>query len=217
MKRRTLAILAVAVLLPASLYAEEVCYSLFEEGYSFTDSIEVDGEFSALGFLTPDQPENPPLELDFDSYEVTWVVMGMRITSKEGTAFSRRYEIVGGSVDMLQDESFDFQYGSSPEQGLETAENGVSILSGQVLEGTLIHSEVMGIGTFLGNCLFTDGSRRADLGPLADLEWTLQFTINSSDALDLPDGYHSRWVGKIFARDDTAVEGSSWSVLKALY
>ncbi len=204
------------VLLPLSHATGECVYNLLGQGWGFNDGEAVGNAWGVVGLLAEVQPENPPIEFDYDTYEVSFAVLDMVIDSVTGDDV-KVFELGSGTVGIYEDTGFDFDPGTDPSMGIDTATNGNLALGGEVLHATLIINYIYEIGTLLGEIDWTSGSYLADVEALGDLNWSMNFGLSFGDEVPVPDGYHSLWVGKFLSACVTSTQESTWGEIKGIY
>jgi len=204
------------VLLPLASPAQDCVFNLLEQGWGFNDGEGIGDHWGVVGLLEPIQPENPPIDFDFDSTEVSFSILDMQIDSVTGTGVVV-FELGGGSVGIYEDSSFNFTAGGGPADGIATATDGSLALGGDVLHATLIINTTTETGTVLGELDWNAGSDLAEVEALGDLLWFFNFGLSFSPEIPVPPGYHSLWVGRFYSMCTTAAETSSWTKLKSLY
>ena len=208
------------VLLPLTQATGECIYNLLEQGWGFNDGEEVGNHWGVVGLLEPYQPENPPIVFDFDTYEISFAILGMEIEDVFGTDV-QVFELGGGTIEIYEDTSFDYDPGDSPATGIATSTNGTLALGGTIDHATLIINNLMEIGTILAEFTWDDGSYLAEVEALGEgfgLLWAFNFGLSFSPEVPVPPGYHSLWAGQIFSDcPPTDTMENSWSNLKSLY
>jgi hypothetical protein len=208
-------LITIATALPALAQPGEGDYTFVKKGYCFFDG----DMFGAVGELEPIQPFNPPIDYDFAAYEVTWAILDLQIVAEIPLGPDvTRYEFGPGFIGLYEDASFDLDYGNSPADGIASATNGTPSLVGEFLGGSYMFDVGTELGTFLGDCVFNDGSRYdelLDLG-LGYLPWYI-FNGSSADPMaEVPPGYQAKFAGRIY-NGVVPTESSSWSDVKSLY
>jgi hypothetical protein len=213
------AIIGVALLLlmavPAS--ADDIVYNFLQQGYGFIEGNTPGDQAGVVGLFEPLQPENPPFDFDYAGTEVTWVITGMTLANYSEVSVYQTYQFTGGDIGVFEDASFDLDYGNSPAEGIASGSNGTAALTGTMSSATILFNTMTLVGTFNGYCTFTGGSRLAELGDLAMLEWQVFDGMSANPEVQVPPGYHSRWAGRIFTAETVATESSSISQIRALY
>jgi hypothetical protein len=202
------------LLATSTAFAEEE-YNFLKQGYSFFNLDADTG--GACGLLEPNQTQNPPIDFDYINYEVTWAYEGMTITSYEEIGILRVWSLAGGTIGIYEDDSFDLDYGDDPAIGIATATNGTPALTGEISTAAFTFNVDAETGTFSGLFTWTGGSRLAELGDLANNEWSIFHGASSDEAVNVPSGYHSRFAGRVYTMGETATETSSWSQVRSLY
>jgi hypothetical protein len=208
------------LLMAASFAMAEEEYNLLKQGYSFFDTY-IGGSGGAVGKLEPLQTQNPPIDFDYDNYEVTWAYLDLEITDYAVVGDLRSWTFSGGTIGIYEDPSFDLDYGGSPATGIATATNGTPALIGVISSASFNFNAnpMFQIGTFSGLCTFTGGSRFAELEALNidDSEWSIFHSASSKPPVSVPAGYHSRFAGRIYVMGPVATQDSNWSQIRALY
>lgn len=215
MRTTFIGFMLLLLLATSSAFAEEE-YNFLKQGYSFFDTFP-DGYGGACGYLEPLQTQNPPFDFDFINFEVTWAYEVMLVTSYEVIGDLRVWTLSGGTIGIYEDDSFDLDYGDDPATGIATATNGTPALTGEITTAAFTFNAAMEIGTFSGMFMWTGGSRLAELGDLANNEWSIFHGASSDESVNVPLGYHSRFAGRIYTMGETATETSSWSQVRSLY
>ena len=212
---RTMILSLMLLLLMASspAFAEEE-YNLLKQGYSFFD-LQTGGSGGAVGLMEPLQTQNPPIDIEYDpaTYEVSWAYLDMEVVEYQEIGLLQVWSLVGGSIGIFEHAGPDLDYGD----GINTATNGTAILVGEISTGAFTFNTFSEIGTFSGMFMWTGGTRIAELGDLAFQEWNIFHGASSDESVNVPDGYHSRFAGRIYVMGPTATEESSWSQVRALY
>jgi hypothetical protein len=204
------------LLLATSAAIADEEYNFLKQGYSFFDT-NVGGTGGAVGLLEPLQTQNPPFDFDFDNFEVTYAYLDMEITDYEEIGSLRVWSLVGGTIAIYEDASFDLDYGVAPATGIATATNGTAALVGDISTAAFTFNTLYETGTFSGLFTWTGGTRLAELGDLANVEWNIFHGASSDAQVNVPPGYHSRFAGRIYVMGPTATDESSWSQIRALY
>jgi hypothetical protein len=204
-------LLVVTLAVPAA--ADEVV-NFLKQGYGF---FVADTSLGAVGLLEPLQTQNPPFDFDFVNFQVTWAIQDLLIDNYSEFGSLQIWDLVGGTIGIYEDGSFDLDYGVDPATGLATATNGVVALSGTFYSAGYLFNTISETGTFSGTFIFTGGSRFAELGPLGQFDWEIFDGTSANVAVNVPPGYHSRFAGRVFTNLIVPVEGSTMSALKALY
>jgi hypothetical protein len=199
------------LLMAASAAFAEEEYNFLKQGYSFFDTV-VGGSGGAIGLLEPLQTQNPPFDFDFVTYEVSYAYLDLEIVFYQEIGVLQQWSLAGGSIGIYEDPSFDLDYGD-----MNTATNGTLALGGDISEATFLFNNFTGTGSFSGLCTFTGGSRFGELGDLALNDWSIFHGASNDEQVNVPDGYHSRFAGRIFTMGGTPVESTSWSGIRALY
>ncbi len=206
-------LVGLILLLMVAVPALAEVYNFTKEGYSFHDDVTM----GAVGLLEPLQTQNPPFEFDFDTYEVSWALLDMTIVDYYEVMTIQVWEMTGGTIGIYEDPGFDLDYGVDPATGIATATNGTPALTGTVTDAAMMFDTNTQTGTFTGNMLFSGGSRYADLGVLGDVDWHLFDGASANDQVNVPPGYHTRFVGRMFTDDIVATEETSFSKIRSLY
>jgi hypothetical protein len=204
------------VLLPLVSLADDCVFNLMAQGWGFNDGEAVGDNWGVVGLLEPIQPENPPIDFDFDANEVSFAILDMQIDNVSGSDVVI-YELGGGSIGIYEDTAFNFAPGSEPFEGVATATDGVLALGGQVLHATLILNNTMETGTILGEFAWDSGIYEEEVDALGPLLWFFTFGVSFSNEVPVPPGYHSLWAGRLYSMCPTASEPSTWTKLKSLY
>lgn len=215
MRTTFIGFMLLLLLATSSVFAEEE-YNFLKQGYSFFDTVP-DGYGGACGLLEPNQTQNPPIDFDYVNYEVSWVYEDMLITSYEEIGILRVWTLSGGTIGIYEDDSPDLDYGDDPVTGIATASDGTPALTGVISTAAFTFNVMSETGTFSGFFEWTGGSRLAEIGNLAESVWSIFHPASSDDAVNVPDGYHSRFPGRIYAEGETATASSSWSQVRSLY
>ncbi len=204
------------VLLPLAATAQDCVYNLMQQGWGFNDGVEVGNHWGVVGLLEPIQPENPPVDFNFDAYEVSFAILDMQIDDVSGgdVVF---FELGAGSIGIYEDTAFNFDPGSDPFDGIATATDGSLALGGEVLHATLIINNPMETGTILAEMDWNSGSYLAEVDALGELIWAFTFGLSFAPEVPVPPGYHSLWVGRFFSTCATAADSTTCSDLKNIY
>jgi len=212
------AIIGVALLLLMAVPASaDTIYNFLKQGYGYLEGNTPGDMAGGVGLFEPIQPENPPFAFDYVGYEVTWVITDMVLASYSQVSIFENYQFAGGNIGVYEDADFDLDYGGSPATGIATGSDGTAALTGSISSAIILFNTLTDTGTINGYCTFTGGSRLAELGDLAMLEWQIFDGISANAGVDVPPGYHTRWAGRIFTTDTVATESSSLSRIRALY
>lgn len=212
------AIIGVALLLLMAVPASaDTIYNFLKQGYGYLEGNTPGDMAGGVGLFEPLQPENPPFAFDYVGFEVTWVITDMVLTSYSQVSIFENYQFAGGSIGVYEDADFDLDYGASPATGIATGSDGTAALTGSVSSAVILFNTLTDTGTINGYCTFTGGSRLAELGDLAMLEWQIFDGLSANASVDVPVGYHARWAGRIFTTETVATESSSLSQIRALY
>ncbi len=212
MKRLFIAfLLSVLLVVPAA--ADEV-FNFQKQGYGFViDATSI----GAVGLLEPLQTQNPPFDFDFANFQITWALQDMVITDYNEFGSLQIWDMAGGVIGVYEDSNFDLDYGLAPATGLATGTNGTAALTGFIYSAGYIFNSFTETGTFSGRCFFDGGTRLAELGPLAQFDWEIFDGTSAQIAVNVPQGYHTRFAGRIFTNFIVPVESSTMSQLKSLY
>lgn len=211
---RKAVIITVLLLLVAAVPVLAESYNILKEGYSFFEGTTC----GAIGRLEPLQTQNPPVDWDFDSYEVTWAVLDATVVAETPMGPFTQYEIEGGTVGIYEDPLMDLDYGDYPADGIPTATNGTLALSGYMVSAIFLFNDTTETGTFDGTMYFTGGSRYGELEALGiDLiEWLIFDGASADEAVGVPPGYHSRFAGRFYTLT-TPTENTTWTKVRSLY
>ncbi|MBN2171997.1 MAG: hypothetical protein JW819_11830 [Candidatus Krumholzibacteriota bacterium] len=206
--------ITVLLLLVAAVPALADSYNILKEGFSFFEGSTV----GAIGRLEPLQTQNPPINWDFDSYEVTWALLDMTVVAETPMGPFIQYELEGGTVALYEDPLMDLDYGDYPADGIPTATNGTVALSGDVVSAILLFSTMTETGNFDGTMFFTGGSRYPELEALGIglFEWLIFDGVSADEAVGVPPGYHSRFAGRFYTLT-TPVDDTTWTKVRSLY
>jgi hypothetical protein len=212
-----LSLMLLLLMATSPAFAEEE-YNLLKQGYSFFDLFQ-GGSGGAVGRLEPLQTQNPPIDFEYDpaTYEVTWAYQDMEVVSYNEIGLLRVWSLAGGTIGIYEDASPDLDYGNDPATGIATATNGTAALLGDVSTAAFTFNTISETGTFSGMFTWSGGTRLAELGDLAFQEWNIFHGASSDESVNVPDGYHSRFAGRIYVMGPTAIEDGSWSQIRALY
>jgi hypothetical protein len=204
------------LLMAASSALAEDEYNFLKQGYSFFD-LQAGGTGGAVGLLEPLQTQNPPIDFDYDNFEVSWAYLDMEVVNYDEIGLLQVWSLVGGTVGIYEDATPDLDYGNDPATGIATATDGTAALTGVISTAAFTFNTSSMTGTFSGLATWTGGTRLAELGDLANFEWNIFHGASSDEATNVPDGYHSRFAGRIYVMGPTAIGDSSWSQVRALY
>lgn len=212
------AIIGVALLLLMAVPASaDTIYNFLKQGYGYLEGNTPGDLAGGVGLFEPLQPENPPIVFDYTNFEVTWVITDMVVTNYSQVSVFQTYQLAGGNIGIYEDADFDLDYGASPATGIATGSDGTAALTGTLSTAVILYNTMTDTGTFNGYCTFTGGSRLAELGDLAMLEWQIFDGLSANASVQVPPGYHTRWAGRIFATESVATEPSSLSRIRSLY
>jgi hypothetical protein len=212
-----LSLMLLLLMANSPAFAEEE-FNLLKQGYSFFDLFP-GGSGGAVGLLEPLQTQNPPIDFEYDpaSFEVTWAYLDMEVISYEEIGVLQVWSLAGGTIGIYEDDTPDLDYGNDPATGIATATDGTAALLGDISTAAFTFSTLSGIGTFSGLFIWTGGTRLAELGDLAFQDWNIFHAASTDESVNVPDGYHSRFAGRVYVMGPTATEASSWSQVRALY
>jgi hypothetical protein len=214
MKKRIFLAFLLSVLLVVPAAACDDVFNFLKQGYGF---IIDDTSIGAVGLLEPLQTQNPPFDFDFDNFEVSWALQDMVIDDFTQLGPLQIWDLLGGTIGIYEDASFDLDYGADPATGLATATNGDPALTGVVHSATYIYNMISATGSFSGTFAFTAGSRFAELGQLTVFDWDVFNGTSAEAAVSVPTGYHTRFAGRIFVCLIGPVEETTMGQIKALY
>jgi len=206
--------ITVLLLLVAAVPVMAESYDILKEGYSYFEG----STFGAIGRLEPLQTQNPPVDWDFDSYEVTWALLDVTVVSETPMGPFVQYELEGGTMTLYEDPLMDLAYGDYPADGIPTATNGTVALAGDVVSAIFVFSTMTETGNFDGTMHWTGGTRYPELEVLgvALFEWMIFDGASSDVAVEVPPGYHSRFAGRIYTLT-TPVDDTTWTKVRSLY
>jgi len=128
-----------------------------------------------------------PIPLDFDNYEYTLVVTGLRLDADNGTAGQ---DYSGGTIVLYEDNGTPADY-TNPA----TFVDGTPLLSGD-LYGFLRRMFTSTLGSGNGIVDWTGGTRLGELAPADQTGWTFLVTISTRSTVTEP-GYDENWDGKV--------------------
>lgn len=216
--RKILTTSILLLLLSISLtLADGIVYNLFKEGWGFNSGEEVGDTWGAIGLLKPVQPENPPIDFDYDNFEFTWALQDAVITGVEDYGVAMVIYLQGGSLGIYKDASFNFGPGSDPFDGIISATDGELVLGGGMYNAVIALTFSTETGSILGDIYFDSGSRLAEIEALNVSAWHIFNGMTWSPEVSVPDGYHSRFAGRIYSEESVATFETDWSRIKSLF
>ena len=183
------------------------------------------GALFGLGFVPVIEP---PLIVDLENYQYTWVIEDVVLDSSYTDADIVYCFYSGGTFKVYEDRVApwnavysDDECGTPDWLGTITDpwtfEDGILFLQGDFehLETTSYTSYQF--GDFEGTMDLTGGSGLGDIPELLRNGWTFGGATDQPWAC-IPEGYDQRWDGQLFlVQDPTSMEAISWSGVKALY
>ncbi|MCP4548308.1 MAG: hypothetical protein GY835_17745 [bacterium] len=212
MRKAMIGMLLVLLVTSVSAIAQEE-YTFNKGGYSYF----IGNTMGAVGLLEILQPENPPIIFDYDTYQVTWAIEDMNISTFNENGPIQAWLLEGGSIGIYFEAEEDFEYGTDPATGLATGTDGNAALLGTVIDASFLFNTISNTGTFLANILWTGGDNINDVPELTEVFWAVFDGASASASVNVPENYHSRFAGRIYNTDTVPTEASTISKIKALY
>jgi hypothetical protein len=204
------------LLLATSFATAEEEFNFLKQGYGWVLPDTVGGYGGAVGLLEDEQTQNPPIDFDFDNYEISWAYLDMEITEiTEGLV--KIWEMTGGTIAIYEDDTPDLDYGVHPNDGIATATDGIAALTGEIEWATFRYIVGDSTGIFTGQFRFTGGARIAELGNLVNYDWDIFHGTSAKAQVNVPPSYHSRFAGRVYVMGEVATKESSWSQIRSLY
>ncbi len=147
-----------------------------------------------------------PLPLDFANYQYTIVVTGLMLDESSSTSF-----FSNGSIAIYEDAATTADWNNTA-----SFSDGTAILTGSLnpFAHTLFTTT---LGSGQGTVDWTGGTRLNELAAMDQTGWPFLTGISRSSTQVLP-GFTEKWDGKVEPTEEVvAVEGRTWSGVKALY
>jgi len=224
MKRFMCASIGILVLAGTLAVAAPVCGQgdvMHHWGFTHHDG----GMLFGLGFVPWIAP---PLIVDLDNYQYTWVMEGLVLDDSYVEGGIEYYFYSGGTLKIYEDtvQPWNAVYSDANCQAPDwvgyisdasTFQDGEMILMGEFLSLTRTFYTDYGFGDYDGELDLVGGTQLSEIPVEYQNGWTFGGTTDQPWAC-VPEDYEHRWDGQLFLTyDPTTTEASTWSGIKSFY
>ncbi|MCK4548108.1 MAG: hypothetical protein KAW17_11785 [Candidatus Eisenbacteria sp.] len=213
--------IASAVCLVPSVWAQQSQFSMDYWGFTHEES----GVLSGLGFIPLIEP---PLVVDLENYQYTWVIEDAVLDSSRVDGGIEYYYYSGGTFKVYEDtvEPWNAVYSDADCQDPEwvgsisepwTFQDGELFLLAEFQYLNRTYYTDYQFGDYEGMMDLTGGTHLDDIPPLLRHGWTFGGATDQPWAC-IPEDYEYRWDGQLFlVEDPTRTESTTWSGIKSFY